>query len=301
MKKIIAAAVATAFVAPAMAADVTVSGALSYRFVADDSANTADFVAVDNLITVAATSEMSNGMTVSASITMDAAADNATTGTSGDADQVLNNPVNDGGDNISISGSFGKLSVGDVSGGMDAYGDYSDVSPAFGEFAADGDDAAIALAPNLGIEGLSVTISATPEGDARNAEGTSYGIQYTVGPVAAYYGKDDAQAVADQMSSAGIKYTADGIMVAYESGQADAATSGKMEYKGIAATYTMGDLKFGYELQEVKDDGTVQKDETVLSAVYTLGGGASIYVAKADDDKAATVVDKTAIGISYAF
>jgi hypothetical protein len=301
MKKIIALAVAGAFVAPAMAADVTVSGSLSYRYVADDSANTADFVAVDNLITVAATSEMNNGMTVSASITMDAAADNATTGTSGDADQIVNNPINDGGDNISIAGSFGKLSIGDVSGGMDAYGDYSDVSPAFGEFGADGDDAAIALTPNLGVEGLSVTISATPEGDARNAEGTSYGLQYTMGGFSVYTGKDEAQAVANQMSSSGIKYSADGIMVAYESGQADASSSGKVEYKGVAATYTMGDLTFGYEMQEQTDDGTVDKDETVLSAVYTLGGGASVYVAKADDDKASTVVDKTAIGISYAF
>jgi hypothetical protein len=299
MKKIIAAAVATAFVAPVMAADVTVSGALSYRYVADDQANTADFVNVDNLITVAASSEMSNGMTVSASITIDAAADNVTTNTGSNG--THNGVINDGGDNISISGSFGKLSVGDVSGGMDAYGDYSDVSPAFGEFGADGDDAAIAFVPNIGIEGLSVTVSATPEGDARNPEGTSYGAEYTVGAVSVYYGNDEAQLKANQMSSAGIKYSADGIMVAYESGQADAATSGKMEYKGVAATYTMGDLKFGYEMQEVKDDGTVQKDETVLSAVYTLGGGASVYVAKADDDKASSVVDKTAIGISYAF
>jgi len=299
MKKIIALAVAGAFVAPAMAADVTVSGALSYRYVADDQANTADFVNVDNLITVAATSETDNGLTISASITLDAAADNATTDSGGS--ETVSNPVNDGGDNISIAGAFGKLSVGDVSGGMDAYGDYSDVSPAFGEFGADGDDAAIAFVPNLGVEGLSVTVSATPEGDARNPEGTSYGAQYTMGGVSVYYGNDEAQLKANQMSSAGIKYSADGIMVAYESGQADAATSGKMEYKGIAATYTMGDLKFGYEMQEVKDDGTVQKDETVLSAVYTIGGGASVYVAKADDDKASTVVDKTAIGISYAF
>jgi hypothetical protein len=299
MKKIIAAAVATAFVAPAMAADVTVSGALSYRFVADDSANTADFVAVDNLITVAASSEMNNGMTVSASITMDAAADNATTNSGGS--NTNNNPINDGGDNISISGPFGKLSVGDVSGGMDAYGDYSDISPAFGEFGADGDDAAIALTPNLGIEGLSVTISATPEGDARNPEGTSYGLQYTIGSVSAYYGRDEAQAADDQMSSAGIKYSADGIMVSYESGDATTAASGKLEYTGVAASYTMGDLMIGYEVQTVEDDSTKQKDETVLSAVYTLGGGASIYVAKADDDKASSVVDKTAIGISYAF
>jgi len=299
MKKIIALAVAGAFVAPAMAADVTVSGAMAYRYVADEVANTGDFVNVDNIFTIAATSEMNNGMTVSASVSIDASADNVTS--TGATSGVANNPVNDGGDNISISGAFGKLSIGDVSGGMDAYGDYTDISPAFGEFGADGDDAAIALTPNLGVEGLSVTVSGTPEGDARNAEGNSYGVQYTINGASVYYGKDDAAAEANVMSSYGIKYTSGAFMVAVEQGSSPDATSGKIDYAGVAATYTMGDLKLGYENQAVEDDNVKQKDEVVLSATYDLGGGASVYVAKADDDKASTKVDKTAVGISYAF
>jgi hypothetical protein len=299
MKKIIALAVAGAFVAPAMAADVTLSGTVEYQFEANDQTNVNDFKAIDSVVAIGASSELANGMTISASIAIEASADNAITNTSGS----LTSPAagNDGGDNITIAGDFGKVSIGDVSGGMDAVGDWSDVSPAYGEFGADGDDAAFAFVPSLGIDGLSVTISATPEGDARNSEGTSYGISYSVGAFSAYYGKDETAAASGQQSSAGIKYSADGIMVAYESGESPQASSGKVEYKGVAATYTMGDLKFAYEMQEQKDDGTVQKDETVLSAVYTLGDGVIVYIAKADDDKASTVVDKTAIGIEYAF
>jgi hypothetical protein len=299
MKKIIALAVAGAFVAPAMAADVTLSGTVEYQFEANDQTNVNDFKAVDSVIAVGASSELANGMTISASIAIEAAADAAVTNTSAGTVAAA---ANDGGDNITISGDFGKISIGDVSGGMDAVGDWSDVSPAYGEFGADGDDAAFAFVPSLGIDGLSVTISATPEGDARNSEGTSYGVSYTVGAFSAYYGKDETAAAAGQQSSAGVKYSADGIMVAYESGESPTtSSSGKVEYKGIAATYTMGDLKLGYEIQEQKDDGTVDKDETVLSAVYTLGDGVIVYIAKADDDKASTVVDKTAIGIEYAF
>jgi hypothetical protein len=247
MKKIIALAVAGAFVAPAMAADVTLSGTVEYQFEANDQTNVNDFKALDSVIAVGASSELANGMTISASIAIEAAADLAVTNTSAGTVAAA---ANDGGDNITIAGDFGKISIGDVSGGMDAVGDWSDVSPAYGEFGADGDDAAFAFVPSLGIDGLSVTISATPEGDARNSEGTSYGLSYSVGAFSAYYGKDETAAASGQQSSAGIKYSADGIMVAYESGESPQASSGKVEYKGVAATYTMGDLKFGYEMQE---------------------------------------------------
>jgi hypothetical protein len=288
MKKIIAIAVAGAFAAPVMAADVTLSGNLEYIFVSDDQANTADFIAEDAVIAVGASSELANGMAISGSIAIENADETSST-------------APDGGNNITISGDFGSLAIGDVSGGMDAVGDYTDVAAYFGGFDADGDDAAFAFTPNHGIEGLKVVISATPEGDANNAEGTSYGLEYKVGAFAAYYGKDETAAAASQQSSAGFKYSADGIMVAYESGESPNSASGKVEFKGVAATYTMGDLALGIEMQEQKDDGTVDSDETTLSATYNLGGGASVYIVNTEDDKLATKVDKTAVGINFAF
>ena len=288
MKKIIAVAVAGAFAAPVMAADVTVSGNLEYVFVSDDQANTADFIAEDAVVSIGASSELANGMTITSSINIENTDEASST-------------VSDGGNNITIAGDFGSLAIGDVSGGMDAVGDYTDVAAYFGGFDADGDDAAFAFTPNHGIEGLKVVISATPEGDANNPEGTSYGLEYKVGSFAAYYAKDETAAAASQMSSAGVKYSADGIMVAYETGESPQSSSGKVEFKGVAATYTMGDLSLGIEMQEQTDDGTVDSDETTLSATYNLGGGASVYVVNTEDDKTSTKVDKTAIGINFAF
>jgi len=288
MKKIIAVAVAGAFAAPVMAADVTLSGNLEYVFVSDDQANTADFIAEDAVVAVGASSELANGMSISGAIAIEGSDENS-------------NTEPDGGNNIAISGDFGKLQIGDVSGGLDAFGDYTDVAAYYGGFDADGDDAAFAFTPNLGIAGLKAVISATPEGDANNTEGTSYGVEYSVGAFSAYYGKDETAAAASQMSAAGFKYSADGIMVAYETGESPQSSSGKVEYKGVAATYSMGDLKFGIEMQEQKDDGTVDSDETTLSATYDLGGGASVYLVNTEDDKTSTKVDKTAIGINFAF
>jgi len=288
MKKIIAVAVAGAFAAPVMAADVTVSGNLEYVFVSDDQANTADFIAEDAVVSVGASSELANGMTISSSINIENTDEAAST-------------VSDGSNNVTISGDFGKFAIGDVTGGLDSVGDYTDVAAYFGGFDADGDDAAFAFTPSLGINGLKAVISATPEGDANNPEGTSYSVTYSTGGFSAYYGKDETAAAASQMSAAGVKYSADGIMVAYESGESPNSASGKVEFKGVAATYSMGDLTFGVEMQEQKDDGTVDSDETTLSASYDLGGGASVYIVNTEDDKLSTKVDKTALGINFAF
>ena len=288
MKKIIAVAVAGAFAAPVMAADVTISGNLEYVFVSDDQANTADFIAEDAVVSIGASSELANGMTISSSINIENTDEAAST-------------VSDGGNNVAISGDFGSIQIGDVSGALDATGDWTDVAAYYGGFDADGDDAAFAFTPSLGIDGLKAVISATPEGDANNPEGTSYSVTYSTGAFSVYYGKDETAAAASQMSAAGLKYSADGIMLAYESGESPNSASGKVEFKGVAATYTMGDLKFGIEMQEQTDDGTVDSDETTLSATYDLGGGASVYIVNTEDDKLATKVDKTAIGINYAF
>ena len=288
MKKIIAVAVAGAFAVPVMAADVTISGNLEYVFVSDDQANTSDFIAEDAVVSVGASSELANGMTISSSINIENTDEASAT-------------VSDGGNNVKISGDFGSLAIGDVSGALDATGDWTDVAAYYGGFDADGDDAAFVFTPSLGIDGVKAVISATPEGDANNPEGTSYSVTYSTGPFSAYYGKDETAAAASQMSAAGVKYSADGIMVAYESGESPNSSSGKVEFKGVAATYSMGDLTFGIEMQEQKDDGTVDSDETTLSASYNLGGGASVYIVNTEDDKLSTKVDKTALGINFAF
>ena len=106
MKKIIAAAVTAAFVAPAFAADVTLSGSQEFNYQDNNGTTTAE---IDGTVAVGASTQTANGLDVSAVIKYDDA---------GGAD---------GGASLSIaSGDMGKLSLGDVSGAVDAIDDIND-------------------------------------------------------------------------------------------------------------------------------------------------------------------------------
>jgi len=298
MKKAIAIAVAGAFVAPAYAADITIGGNIEYVYVENGNTNVEDFVTDDNVISISASTELANGMSVTGGFAIEASADNVTTLT----DENIANPVNDGGHNITISGDFGSVAIGDVTGAMDTW-EYTDVAPYFGGFGADGDDNSVVVKPATGIDGLTVVVGMTFEGDANsNPEGNSYGIGYSVSGVNVYYGKDDTKTATSAQNAWGVNTTVSGVYVGYETAeQKSGSTSGNLEWTGLAAKYTMGDITFAYENQVKNDDGTDESDLTVLSASMDLGGGVNVYISKADDDTASTVVDKTALGINYAF
>jgi hypothetical protein len=301
MKKAIAIAVAGAFVAPAYAADITIGGNIEYVYVENGNTNVEDFVTDDNLISISAATELANGLTVTGGFAIEASADNATT--TADSSTTVNNPVNDGGHNITIAGDFGSLAIGDVTGAMDTW-EYTDVAPYFGGFGADGDDNSVVLTPATGVEGLTLVVGMTFEGDANgNPEGNSYGVGYSVQGVNLYYGKDDTKAATSAQNAWGANTTVAGFYIGYETAEqkSGSSSSGNLEWTGVAAKYTMDNITLAYENQVKSDDGTDESDLTVVSASMDLGGGVNVYIAKADDDTASTVVDKTAVGINYAF
>jgi len=127
MKKIIALAVAGAFVAPVYAADVTVGGSMEFAFKTVDGSQDSITDAGNELIVGA--SEEVNGLTVSTSMTLGLDGIQADDDTNG-------NDVFASAMNITVAGAFGTVAVGDVSGGLDSYGDYTDVSPAGAGFDA---------------------------------------------------------------------------------------------------------------------------------------------------------------------
>ena len=113
MKKLIAAAVATAFVAPVWAADITISGDAEWRFSAgdDDGLSTA----TDDIdIFVTATDEV-NGMTITAVIGEE------DMGSAGGGEAELH-----------LSGSFGKISIGSVDNAAGASDEIVDVAGSAG-------------------------------------------------------------------------------------------------------------------------------------------------------------------------
>jgi len=318
MKKIIALAVASAFVAPAFAADVTLSGGLTYAYTQSDKAATGDTLSADdNQIAVTATTETANGLSVSGTFKI---VDDAT----GETDHQ--------GTALTISGPFGTLGLGDNSGALDATGDYTDMAYWFGGYNMDGNDMAIAYTLPTLIEGLTLRASMSPEGNnyiaggettdvagtAEGREATAYSVTYTTGPISVYYGEEDVDRTAAQTTtnkSYGIKYSAGSITVAAEAGSTDNAAAvassdigdgDDVEYKGFAVAYAMGDITLAFESQQMEEKNVANQrwiDENTFSISQDLGGGVSAGVSTTSNDStdADKKFDRTAVIVKYAF
>ena len=305
MKKIIALAVAGAFVPAINAAEITVGGSIEFQVTDNATTSTAKNDSYDPMITIGATSETNAGYTVSGNIDYD------TNGTA----------VDDA--NISIAGDFGKVTVGSPSGGLDAYGDYTDISPEKGGFRGDGTDQFIAFSPALGGP-VSVTVSVTPADYSSNGasnEGSAIGIEYSGGAFTAYAGtesyKSSSTSANDldvEVTSYGVKTTIGGVMIAAEAGTLsnEGAAAQDSDFSGFAVKYSMGDITFGYESQSIDtaytkgvagstaSSTTVAKaDEDIAFISYNFGGGLSAYVEGYDESEGDT--EQTTVGLKYSF
>ena len=285
MKKIIAAAVAAAFVAPAFAADVTISGETEMTYVSTTGSTDAATNA-DNVVVVTASEEI-DGVTVSTSIVMD-------------QDTVYDGDGGGDGSSLTVTTNGVSLAMGDVSGAMDAVGDYTDMAPAYGGFSADGSDHSFLVTlPAMGSATLYASMSPTTGFDGSTADSTAFGAKmaFTGGEV--YFAvQEDTDS---KWNSYGAKYSTQGLTVAYEKGADDAGSSADIKYTGIAAKYSMGDIVLGVEQQETKTDGaTATVDDTVTFIEYNLGSNVDIYVSSRSS-QVSTTADGTTVGIEYAF
>jgi len=284
MKKIIAVAVAAAFAVPVYA-DINVSGQLEFQYKAQDGAD--NVINEDaQVLSVKGSSKLNNGMTVGADMTFDLSGGS------------------DGGESINIKGDFGSFSMGDVSGALDSVGDYSDVSPEEGGFSEDGNDAAFVVATKLGAATLYLSHSPTGASDLPGgitADFNSYSIKMPVGPAEVYVGAEShgAASATQDVIAYGVKSSFGGVMVAAEYADYDSGASAT----GLAATYSMGDIKLAIESQTTQTAADVTNmDETILSATYNMGGGLKVYVESRDDDAAgAATTGINTFGMQYSF
>ena len=286
MKKIIAAAVAAAFVGPAFAADVTISGESEMQYVST-SGSTDQAVNADNVVVVSASEEV-NGITISTSIVLD-------------QDAVYDASTSGDGSTLTLSSGGVKLTMGDTAGGMDSVGDYTDVAPAHGGFNLDGADHSFALAlPSM--NGLGITLSFSPEGagfDGTTADSTGIGVKYAFAGGEVYYGQDED--AADTYSAYGIKYGMNGVTVAYERGTDTNGTANDEVSVGFALTYKMGDILVGVENQTKQVDGAAKnEDETVTFIEYNLGSSVDLYVSNLSNDVTGDA-DATTVGVEFTF
>jgi hypothetical protein len=287
MKKIIAAAVASAFVAPAFAADVTISGSQEFTWGDLNGVSTSE---IDGTVKVGASSELPNGMSVSMSIPLS---------DEGGAD---------GGANLALSGSFGTLTLGDVSSGSDTVDDVTDWGYAATAGSSDGtgtgaSDANVAWSLPAMVEGLSVTLTASAQtqngaSSGGEAEATGYAIKYTAGMFTVGYGADDNDDGTSHTTVSGT-VSMNGLTVAAEQFTDSSAANVDTDYKAMAAIYTMGDTTLAVAQEKGTSGSTVNYDRTVIGVHYAVGD-VTFFAEQKDDSKDATD-EATYFGASYKF
>ena len=289
MKKIIALAVASAFVAPAFAADVTISGASEAIFI--DTAG-ATSTQIDQAFTVGASTELANGMTVSTDINM---------GADDDGETGL---FNEGGNSVTVSGAFGKIDIGDTSGAVDAIDDVTESAKELGQ-GTDGNDAAVLWTLPTLAEGLTVNVSVNTDSNTADSDVDTAGkangvsVKYSNSGLTLGYGVNEYDSnVEEAMYNA--SYSMSGVSVALESLKDTTAAGVETKQNAYGLTYTTGDLLIGVETQETSSAGSVSTDYTIYTVQYSLGGGVTAYIETSDDAKT-TDSDTTAAGLEFKF
>jgi hypothetical protein len=303
MKKIIAAAVATAFVAPAFAADITISGDVEYTMATQGSNTVGNTGDADFFIT--ASEDLGNGLSVTAYVGFD---DATTTAAQANRESKL-----------TISGDFGSVAVGNDAG--DAIGSYDEVADVAeagaGATLNDGFSSTngIVFTPNTGVEGLNFAISYTADNDTAtgNDTATSYAVQYDLGVAKVFYGSIDEEGADYNASVMGISGSFGPIYVGAERIKNPGATintSGTLTGVGegdtltsVGITYDYGVGKLAYETNNYKDDSAATEDSvrTAMSASYKIGA-VNTYIAVSDAETNSVEVEQTTtFGVEYAF
>ena len=296
MKKIIALAVASAFVAPAFAADVTVSGDVEY-FYTDKNAGSA-FNSGDQDVVVTASEDLGNGMSVTASLEMDGdshnGADTATETTMG-SDSSL-----------TISGDGFSLQIGDATDtAVEAFDEVSDKAEQGG---TSGDSAVStehsALLKIMPMENVTVALSTGTVNDAADATSytvNSYAIQFGVMGATIAYGVADNENESKNLSTLSFSYAAGPVSIGYES-ISNKAYVDKDDQTNLGLAYAYGNGNLFVESGELKDDSASTTTETTAVGVsYKLGAVNTYVVSNTVSTTGSTDDDQTIIGVEYAF
>jgi len=306
MKKIIAAAVASAFVAPAFAADVSVSGAVKQFLIDEQVVGTStNRHGSEQAFTVGASSEANNGLTVSATINITASGSN------------------DGGEALTLShASFGSIAIGNPSGAVDAVDDKTEILELMDPTIGNADSTVLWTLPTL-AEGLTVYASYSPtNGDAAAITKTSdvggittgadnswgdsanddagIALTYQMGPVRVAYGQNDE--AAEDNTFMGVQYSANGLMAAYETNETKTtSTNAKVDQNAFAVSYTMGDVAIKALTTTKKNSTATTEDRTAYGIHYNLGGGASFIVETGSEEKLTSKGEFVGAGVVFKF
>ena len=285
MKKIIALAVASAFVAPVYAADVTIGGDMEFNWKEVNGTTTGE---TDGDFNIKVSGEAANGISVSADF------------------NVNEDAGNDGGSSLTIAGEFGSIDMGDTSSAVDAVDDATDWGFELTNGSPNHDAHVLwtlpTMVPNLAVN-LSLTADANEGGhDNSSTEltaGSGVSAKYSFGAGSIAYGKNDHEDNTS-VSVVSASYSVAGVKLGYELFTSTTAAGVDTDTDLASIVYTMGDTTIGVEMAETSSAGTVSADKTVVGLHQNLGGGLVAFIEQSSDDQDATA-DTTAMGLAYTF
>jgi hypothetical protein len=291
MKKIIAAAVATAFVAPAFAADVTITGAMELSYLNEKTtSSTTKTIAEDGSFQITASTETANGLSVTASMGIESDGSRETTGNKG----------------LIVSGPHGTLTVGDTSGAVDQLD--AALGHAYvihGAGLGGRNDAAVAWKLPTLVENLSITATFSAEdGASDEADGTStadtngLALKYKINDLSIGYAQEEVSGTDYSMVALG--YSFGGATLSYENNEEDDAGT-TTDNTAWSLAYTMGDTTVVYSNESVESGGSKSVDNTGIAVHYDLGGGVVVFAESEEDDKASTLDENFAVGMAMKF
>jgi len=277
MKKILLATTMLAGTAGFAAAEVTVSGYAEMGVVGGDTYSTSQFWQ-DVEVTFSMSGETDGGLSFGAAI---------------DLDEGMNGQgTNDDGVAVYISGSFGKLTMGDTDGGFD----WALSETGMGTSLTDDHTSHAGYSGNGGLDGY--------------WDGQVVRYEYSAGDfAAAISGEIDDGGNGDAVLGLGVKYSLSGIAlgVGYQSNGVDdiigvsaAGEAGAVKYvvsysdldsdgthMGLGLGYTSGALMVSMNYGVFESTGGTETDGYGLVANYDLGGGAVVMAGYASDMSAA--------------
>jgi hypothetical protein len=291
MKKIIAAAVATAFVAPAFAADVTITGAMELSYLNEKTTtSTTKSIAEDGSYQITASTETDGGLSVTASMGIESDGSRETTGNKG----------------LIVSGPHGTLTLGDTSGAVDQLD--SALGHAYvihGSGLGDRNDASVAWKlPSL-AEGLSVTLTYSPEAGSTDeaasmvtSDTNGVALKYSINDITLGYAQEDVAGV--DMTMMTVAYSYNGAGLTYENNEKN--SNGTItDNTAWSLSYSMGNATVVYSNESVESAGTKSVDNTGIALHYDLGGGVTFFAESEEDDKASTLDENFAVGMAMKF
>jgi hypothetical protein len=301
MKKIIAAAVAAAFVVPVYAADVSLGGNMDF-VINDTDAGTAG-TANDVELKVSASEELGNGMSASGYI-------------HNNADAA-----------VTLSGDFGAFTIGnDADTALLSIDDQADVGVENG--GRGGANIGITsgvnmnYVPNLGLSGVSVVIGYAA-GSAAGDDVLDYGLKFDMGGLSARFAIANPSDNDNNVEMTSVSYTAGPLKVAYDAVSNMGGVTDS-EVDAIGVTYAIGGGTTLYAEQATSNSDwtlaaptntagiatryavlTSQTDNelsaTTIGISHAMGGVTLFAESDSYGKKDGSDVDETTVGVRYAF